>query len=245
MNEWGKSCFPSTRRQAEETGLSERAVCTHLEKAHKLGWLVKKNRGLRGRLWQANEYEAAIPEGARIKTFEHEDDAKYDQGTTQKSTEPRSVSVPISTEPSSALTQKSTEPNAESTEPNDTHVLNEVQCSTSVSTSKSTSYISRVNILMGKLVQLYNQHLKHLPPVQQIRPGSPRYLQLIKIFEMEDRNKKEDFWDWYFSGVKELPHYNGSGETGTDWKPTFGWLIDDKNFDDMVDRVLALETADA
>jgi hypothetical protein len=47
---------------AEETGLSERSVCTHLDKAAKAGWLEKGRKGLKGRSWMRSEYTAVIPE---------------------------------------------------------------------------------------------------------------------------------------------------------------------------------------
>jgi hypothetical protein len=64
MNGEGESCFPSTRRQAADTGLSERAVITHLDRAVQAGFLQKQPRGLRGSRWKAHEYKLLLPESA-------------------------------------------------------------------------------------------------------------------------------------------------------------------------------------
>ncbi len=64
MNTNGGSCFPTTRSVAEQTGLSERTVCTHLKIASKEGWLKKMALGLTGKNWKRNEYQAVIPQKA-------------------------------------------------------------------------------------------------------------------------------------------------------------------------------------
>lgn len=144
MNEWGKSCFPSTKRLAYETGLSERSICTHLEAAASEGWIVKKQAQFRGQKWKANEYEAALPLHAEVIDF--------DDVLTMKGTE--RGSAPCTGEALKEVQHVSlegTEPNAEGTEPNDKKALKEVQCSTSLSTSKSTSKDKRVATSAPKL----------------------------------------------------------------------------------------------
>jgi len=65
MNEAGDSCFPSTKKQAEDTGLSERSVCTHLEKAEKAGFIEKKKHGS-GQGWSRHSYIPSIPQGTEL-----------------------------------------------------------------------------------------------------------------------------------------------------------------------------------
>jgi Helix-turn-helix domain len=60
MNQNGGNCFPSTRLQAKETGLSERAVCTHLERAEAAGFISKRAKG-DGKNWKHHEYVPLIP----------------------------------------------------------------------------------------------------------------------------------------------------------------------------------------
>lgn len=64
MNEKGGSCFPSTRALEQDTGLSRRAVMTHLDLAVEGGWLIRYERQGRGQSWKAYGYRAAIPQAA-------------------------------------------------------------------------------------------------------------------------------------------------------------------------------------
>jgi hypothetical protein len=70
MDENGGSCFPSTRKLAEETGLSERTICTHLEIAENEGWIKKMQQGLTGQRWKRHSYQALIPPKA-LKEIQH------------------------------------------------------------------------------------------------------------------------------------------------------------------------------
>ena len=60
----GDSCYPSTKRLAIETGLSERCVCEHINKADKGGWIKKEIQGLTGQGWKRHSYVPIIPEKA-------------------------------------------------------------------------------------------------------------------------------------------------------------------------------------
>lgn len=53
--------FPSTKTLASATGLTERSICTHLEKAAQSGWLMKSLRGKNGQGWKRHAYTALIP----------------------------------------------------------------------------------------------------------------------------------------------------------------------------------------
>jgi len=59
----GYNCFPTTRRLAKNTGLSQRCVIEHLDKAHSLGWIQRWERGV-GRAWKGTEYIPCIPNEA-------------------------------------------------------------------------------------------------------------------------------------------------------------------------------------
>lgn len=61
MNEKGSSCFPSTKTLTRETGLSERCVCTHLERAINNGWLTRELGRFGGQRWRRNAYQATVP----------------------------------------------------------------------------------------------------------------------------------------------------------------------------------------
>ncbi|SFZ82400.1 Helix-turn-helix domain-containing protein [Devosia enhydra] len=76
MNDMGGGCYPSTKRLAECTGLSERTVCTHLAAAADRGWLIITQHGFKGRKWKAHQYEAAWPQGAEGGSAPHAEGAE-------------------------------------------------------------------------------------------------------------------------------------------------------------------------
>lgn len=63
MNDRGEGCYPSTKQQSHDTGLSERAVCQHLQIAEDNGFLNKQRHGFGGRGWNRQEYIACYPQG--------------------------------------------------------------------------------------------------------------------------------------------------------------------------------------
>lgn len=68
FNDAGEACYPSTRLLAEETGLSERAVITHLIRARELGWLIVSKHGFAGQRWSRNQYVPSFPEGTEARS---------------------------------------------------------------------------------------------------------------------------------------------------------------------------------
>lgn len=62
MNEVGGGCYPTTKDLSAATGLSERAICTHIASAAKAGWLGVSEHGFRGQKWKNHQYQAAWPE---------------------------------------------------------------------------------------------------------------------------------------------------------------------------------------
>jgi hypothetical protein len=78
LNAVGESCFPSTRRIALESGLSERSVCTHLDIAEKEGWIAVSQHGFKGQKWRRNEYE---PTFQGIQKGTEGGSARYPKGT--------------------------------------------------------------------------------------------------------------------------------------------------------------------
>lgn len=61
MNDAGESCYPSVALLCEETGLSNRAVITHLKKAADSGWIEIDRHGFGDRRYWRNEYKMAWP----------------------------------------------------------------------------------------------------------------------------------------------------------------------------------------
>lgn len=61
MNSKGESAFPSTRKIANRTALSERAVTKHVSLARLSGWIEVTKRRRPGGDWDSNQYRAMVP----------------------------------------------------------------------------------------------------------------------------------------------------------------------------------------
>ena len=68
MSDAGDSCFPTVDRLAWETGLSRKAVCTHISKAKEAGYLVVDIHGFGGQRWRRHEYMVAVPKGGERRS---------------------------------------------------------------------------------------------------------------------------------------------------------------------------------
>lgn len=66
VNDAGEPAYPSTALLAAETGLSERAVVTHLQSAAALGWLIVQKHGYGGQKWARNQYYPRVPDGFEL-----------------------------------------------------------------------------------------------------------------------------------------------------------------------------------
>lgn len=77
MSHKGGSCYPAQDSLADQTGLSRRAIVTHLLKAEKAGWLAKRERtGKSTKGWRRLEYYALIPSGVEQKVKKWDDKAR-------------------------------------------------------------------------------------------------------------------------------------------------------------------------
>jgi len=65
MNDHGTGCYPTQKTLAQRSGLSERAIRTHLRKALEAGWITVKPLGLKGQKWRSNDYRIAFPKAKR------------------------------------------------------------------------------------------------------------------------------------------------------------------------------------
>jgi len=117
MDNDGGSCFPATRTIADNTGLSERSVCTHLELAANTGWIKKTERAGNGQAWKRHSYEAAIPEKA-LKEVQHVEKKGTERGSARQA--------------------KGTEPLSKGTEPDDKKALKEVQSNTHITLNEQS-----------------------------------------------------------------------------------------------------------
>lgn len=103
MNEVGQSCFPSTKQQAKDTGLTERTICTHIQTAVDRGFLKKSRHGFSGQGWARNEYSAALPEGIELghakPSTAHLSDFDNRTKGTERASAPHFDNPPQGTEP--------------------------------------------------------------------------------------------------------------------------------------------------
>ncbi|MEJ7804317.1 MAG: helix-turn-helix domain-containing protein [Telluria sp.] len=126
VNDVGQSAYPATLTLASDTGLSERAVITHLQLARDAGWLKIAKHGYGGQKWARNEYFPTCPA------------VDYEESPHEKGTEHGSV-APENEEKALNLTKKGTEPNAKGTEPKRKKALKEVQSNSPMELSKELS----------------------------------------------------------------------------------------------------------
>jgi|GEM_PF-4031117 len=88
FNDAGEACYPSTKLLAQETGLTERAVITHLSKARELGWLLVSTHGFAGQNWKRNQYVPCFPKATERTSVPSEEGAERDTSPSDKGTEP-------------------------------------------------------------------------------------------------------------------------------------------------------------
>ena len=84
INVMGTGAYPSVKTLAQNTKLSERSVCTHIQLAIKHGFLRVNKHGFGGKKWKRNEYFACFPkpEGTEPNDISAKNGAKsYPQGT--------------------------------------------------------------------------------------------------------------------------------------------------------------------
>ncbi|MGB3897022.1 MAG: helix-turn-helix domain-containing protein [Mesorhizobium sp.] len=126
MNDTGDGCYPTTKQLAEATGLSERAVCTHIDVAKQAGWLTVSVHGFKGQKWKNHQYKAAWPEG---------------EGTEPDDKKALKEVQHVGTDGGSAAYEKALNVLPKGTEPDDKKALKEVQ-STSPVTNPITNSMS-------------------------------------------------------------------------------------------------------
>lgn len=85
MNDAGESCFPSIELQCQYTGLSNRAVITHLKKAEEAGFITKSKHGYGDQRWARNEYVATFPPEAELDKAVNDVHDNSEKGSERRS----------------------------------------------------------------------------------------------------------------------------------------------------------------
>lgn len=86
MNELGDGCYPTQEQLAEATGLTDRAVRSHLETAEKLGWIKRQEHGFKGQKWRNHEYSASWPETQDVEKGAEPASGPSDEGAESDDT---------------------------------------------------------------------------------------------------------------------------------------------------------------
>ena len=128
MSPSGQNCHPTIDQIMYESGLSNRAILTHINLAESAGWLRKKKHGYGGQKWANNEYEPTVPNGYELVTYT---DSKRQKAVN----EVHDVKDKGSERGSPPSKEKVVNLTTEGSEPNDQKVVNEVHTSSSLSSS--------------------------------------------------------------------------------------------------------------
>ncbi|MBM6427871.1 helix-turn-helix domain-containing protein [Burkholderia contaminans] len=143
VNDAGEPAYPSTALLAAETGLSERAVVTHLRDAAGLGWLTVEKHGYGGQRWARNQYYPRLPDGFELveRDVKRTEAGSVPQKTGHKTKALNDVQQPVDkgTEAGSVPQEKALNVVPEGTEPNDRKALNDVQSNTAVNPAKKAA----------------------------------------------------------------------------------------------------------
>ena len=100
MNDRGEGCFPSIEKQMEDTGLTNKTICKHIDIACKARFLCKNKHGYGGQKWARNEYRALMP------LVEIEDDSQFNQSEGKKGSVPNTLPHPKGSVPSTPPYEK-------------------------------------------------------------------------------------------------------------------------------------------
>jgi hypothetical protein len=162
MDNDGKSCFPSTRQQALDTGLSERAICEHISKAMEAGFLQKSKAGYSGKAWAHYEYFATFPqEGADARSVPKED--SREQGADPASV-PNADNQPqaadVKSVPNGEGADARSVPQPKGTDFHDTKALTDGQSNSTRELPKEESRAAALLIFEGYVIRLNERHFE-------------------------------------------------------------------------------------
>lgn len=162
VNDAGEPAYPSTALLSAETGLSERAVVTHLRDAAALGWLSVEKHGYGGQRWARNQYYPRLPDGFQLvdRDVKRTESGSVPQKTGRKSKALNDVQQPVDkgTEAGSAPQEKVLNVVPEGTEPNDKKALNDVQSNTAVNPAIKAAAIEREEPAAAAAQKIGNQN---------------------------------------------------------------------------------------
>lgn len=189
MDDHGGGAFPNIKTIASDSGLSERAVCTHIEKAVDAGFIVVSKQKLAGKNWARNAYKISFPSrpdvyqerGTERGSAPEKSTAKRQlgrgvesrkkQGTERgalpsentKNEEDFPNFVTLALNDGQRQSGEGAEPHAEGTEPHDSKALNEVQSISPVTSPKTSPIKSQQQHASGDADAEFAMTLDWLP----------------------------------------------------------------------------------
>lgn len=198
MDDHGGGAFPSTETIAQNAGLSQRAVCTHIEKAVAAGFITVHKRKQRGRNWALNHYRIAFPASPGTEPpSAPESQAAECEGTERGSAPHLQASETqadsgLQGDKNKALNEvqypsQGTEPHARGTEPDDTEALNDVQ-----STSPMNSPKEHQQQQIGR--EMFAMHLDWMPDIDRFEGLMQMRRVTHEMFSQDALAEFKTFW---------------------------------------------------
>lgn len=178
-------CFPSTKKIAQASGLSERSVCDHIKVAVEAGWLEKIENTGHGKSWKRNSYKAKKPLMVLKQIQQHKA-----EGTETLS--------------------DGTEPPTEATEPHSTLAPKQVQSNIPVNKSKNISknnnpvaievfdfYVTEIQPRRkskNRAVKNIQTHMRRGAPVSTLKAAIKNYRSVLDGVDRRFRKDPANFF---------------------------------------------------
>lgn len=80
MDSKGAGCYPTIETQANDTGLSIRAISKHLKLAREAGFIGVRKHGFSGKKWANNDYFSTFPAGFTLEQSSAPGSIPYEKG---------------------------------------------------------------------------------------------------------------------------------------------------------------------
>jgi hypothetical protein len=181
MDESG-CAFPSTKRIASASGLSERAVINHIQKLMCNSWLTRSSAGLNGQGWKRHKYNASLPAGEYCIRRNGANEVIVVEGTDSESVPSKKEAL----NQSQCVCRKGTDPGAKGADPDDMKALKEGQ---SKSSYNSTSKIYDTQDL--ETAAWMWKYIDGLAPGQK-KPNLTKWAGTIRLMREMDKRTTDD-----------------------------------------------------
>jgi len=79
-----------------------------------------------------------------------------------------------------------------------------------------------------EIIGLYHKILPELPAVRTWKNTDKRAKHLAARWKESEQHQTLDFWEWFFTSVRNNPHWLGQNQRG--WRANLEWLVNRTNF---------------